>query len=130
MAFRTRWLQEPHILETHFAGVVTSIDLKMAMLEYLGAAQEQPMYFLLDFMEANYVPEKLLDLPLLLQVMNHANTRWLVIVKPEVEASYMTQILTKDRTRVFRDRATAEQFLRKMVAYDSAKAAEDSGSSL
>jgi hypothetical protein len=121
MAFHTKWLDEPYILVTDFAGVVTSIDLKMAMLEYLGASQEQPMYFLLDFMQANYVPEKLLDLPLLLQVMNHANTRWLVIVKPEVEASYMTQILTKDRARVFRDRESAASFLRKMVELESAE---------
>ncbi|MCA9913906.1 MAG: hypothetical protein KC496_11180 [Anaerolineae bacterium] len=126
MAFHTSWLEEPFILATTFSDVVTSIDLKMAMLEYLGAAQEQPTYFLLDFTQANYVPEKLLDLPLLLQVMNHANTRWLAIVKPESEASYMTQILTKDRTRIFRDRESAAYFLRKMIAYDAAEEGDPS----
>lgn len=126
MAFHTTWLDEPYILVTTFSDVVTSIDLKMAMLEYLGAAQEQPTYFLMDFTQANYVPEKLLDLPLLLQVMNHANTRWMAIVKPESDASYMTQLLTKDRSRIYRDRESAVYFLRKMIAYDAAQAGDPS----
>jgi hypothetical protein len=118
MTFRTEWIAEPYILGTSFNSLATVGELNLIMLEYLGAAQEQEIYLLLDFSEVN-VPNGMLTLPSLLQVINHANTRWMGIVKTETSSSYMTKLLSRDKVKMFRDRKTAVDFLRAMVRIDT-----------
>lgn len=117
MAFRTEWVAAPHILGTQFTDSTTVSELKLVFLEYLGAAQEQDIYFLLDFTGV-VVPNQLLTLPSLLQVINHANTRWMVIVKAQSAASYMTKLLNRDKVKIYRERDTALSFLKAMVLSD------------
>lgn len=119
MAFYTTWLHEPHTLYTHFDGHVTGNDLKITMVEYLGALQLQPAYFLMDFLDVNSVPARLLDFPLLLQVLNHGNMQWMVFLKREAQYSVMTQMLSRDKVKTFRDFKSGEAFLRSMVRLDT-----------
>lgn len=125
MPFLSKWVNEPYILKTHYTGRVSGSELKVSMLEYLGAAQTQPMYFMMDFLEADGVPQEMLNLPAILQVINHANTRWLVLIKNESASSYMTQLLTRDKVKTFRDRETALGFLRGMVRIDTGEILTD-----
>lgn len=118
MSFRTEWIDDPYILGTTFNSHATISELNLIMLEYLGAAQEQDVYLLLDFSEVT-VPNGMLTLPSLLQVINHANTRWMGIVKAETSSSYMTKLLTRDKVKMFRDRETAVGFLQAMVRIDT-----------
>jgi len=120
MTFRTEWIDEPYILGTTFNSLATISELNIIMLEYLGAAQEQEVYLLLDFSEVT-VPNGMLTLPSLLQVINHANTKWMGIVKAETSSSYMTKLLTRDKVKMSRDTQTAIDFLRAMVRVDTGK---------
>lgn len=122
MTFRTEWIREPYILGTTFSNNTSVTDLNLIMLEYLGAAQEQKVYFLLDFSNV-VVPNELLSLPSLLQVINHANTKWLGIVKAETSSSYMTKLLTRDKVKMFRTREDAISFLETMVKIDQGEEA-------
>ena len=116
MAFQTEWIVEPYIISTTFTGRTSVHDMKMAMLEYLGAAQqEQNLYILMDFMGAENVPNKLLDMPILAQIINHGNTRWLVIAKEAADSSYMTQFLMRDKVKTVRSREEAIKFLVAMM---------------
>lgn len=117
MAFRTEWVATPYILGTQFEDSTNVSELKLVFLEYLGAAQEQDIYFLLDFTGVA-VPNQLLTLPSLLQVINHANTRWMVIVKAQSAASYMTKLLNREKVKIYRERDTAMSFLKAMVLSD------------
>jgi hypothetical protein len=120
MTFRTEWVATPHILGTRFDDSTNISELKLVFLEYLGAAQEQGVYLLLDFTGVA-VPNQLLTLPSLLQVINHANTRWMVIVKEQSPASYMTKLLNRDKVKIYRERDTALSFLKAMVLSDGLK---------
>lgn len=118
MTFSTEWIFEPYILGTTFENSATVSDLNLIMLEYLGASQEQEMYFLLDFTGVA-VPNAMLSVPSLLQVINHGNTQWLGIVKAETSSSYMTKLLVRDKVKIFRDRQTAIDFLSAMIRIDT-----------
>ena len=120
MAFQTDWVNEPYIMETTYSGRVSGHDLQMSMLEHLGAVQQQELYILLDFSEAERVPSSLLELPALSQVVGHGNTRWLAIVNPEGDTdSYTTHLMVSDKTKIFLNRKSALAFLRGMVRADT-----------
>ena len=118
MTFRTEWIDDSNILSTTFEKHTSLSDLNLIMLEYLGAAQAQKVYLLLDFSQVN-VPNGMLSLPSLLQVINHANTQWFAIVKAESSSSYMTKLLSGDKVKMFRDRKTAVGFLNAMERIDT-----------
>lgn len=118
MSFRTEWLLEPYILGTSFEQHCSVSELHLILLEYLGVVQTQEAYFLLDFSETN-APTGLLTLPALLQVINHANTRLLVIVKPESSYSSMTQLLSRDKVKIMRERQSALDFILAMARLDT-----------
>lgn len=124
MPFLSEWVHEPYILKTHYTGRVSGSELKVSMLEYLGAAQTQPMYFMMDFLDSDGVPNEMLNMPAILQVINHANTRWLILVKHESASSYMTQLLSRDKVKTYRDIETALGFLRAMVRIDTGEILE------
>lgn len=118
MPFNTRWIHNPYILQTEFSEHVSGGDFTTAMLEYLGAAQEQPTYFLLDFTRARHIPARLFELSISSQVINHANTRWFVIVNPDV-TNYETRMLARSKVKVFPNMEMAIGFLRAMVRLDT-----------
>ncbi len=118
MSFRTEWLDEPYILKTTFEENTSAGELNLVMLEYLGAAQEQEIYFLLDFSKV-VVPLDVLKLPSLLQVINHGNTKWVGIVKATSSTSYMTKMLNRDKVKTFHDVDMAIGFLRGMVRLET-----------
>jgi hypothetical protein len=118
MSFRTEWLVESLILSSSFEQHSSVSELHQILLEYLGVAQHQEVYFLMDFSQTN-APAGLLTLPSLLQVINHANTRMLVIVKPESSGySSMTQMLSREKVKIMRERQKAIDFLMTMSRMD------------
>lgn len=125
MPFESNWINEPYILMTTYSGYVTGGDMDTSMLQYLGVAQAQPIYILLDFSEANRVPSKVLELSSISQVINHGNTRWFIIVSPEDQASYATRLLSGSKIKTFNDRASAIAFLRGMIRLDTGKILKD-----
>lgn len=118
MGANIEWIENTNILSCNFDDQPTIRDLNAVMLEFLKSAQAGTVYFLLDFTDVQ-VPSGLLSLPLLLQVINHANTRWLGIVKEESPASYMTQLLSRDKVKTFRDRRSTIAFLEGMARLES-----------
>lgn len=118
MTFRTQWLDEFRILHTTFEGSTSVSELNLVMLEYLGVAQAQDAYFLLDFSDVS-VPNNMLKLPSLVQVINHGNTKWLCIVKADSGVSYMTKLLTGNKVKIFRSTKDATSFLRGMVRLET-----------
>lgn len=119
MSFRTTWVNEPYIIVTEYAGRVTGGELDMNMLEYLGIVQDQPVYILLDFTNADTIPGKLFELSSAGLVINHANTSWFAVVNPAGQPSRATRMLARDSIKVFNDRKAAEGFLRAMVRMDT-----------
>lgn len=125
MAFESTWINEPYILLTEYTGHVTGNDVNLSMLQYLGAAQEQPIYILLDFSKSDYVPHQVLELSSVSQVINHANTRWFVVINPKDKDSYATRLLAGTRIKTFADKPSALAFLRGMVRLDTGKVLTD-----
>jgi len=119
MTFMTKWINEPYIMGTVFTGMVAVNEVDTAMLEYLGALQqEQEMYFLLDFARAASIPTTLLRLSSISQVVNHANTRWFAVVNPVGFDQFTTRLLVRDKVKVFDNRDKGLGFLRGMVRLD------------
>jgi hypothetical protein len=120
MAFHTQWVNEPYIIETQYAGHVSGSEVDMNMLEYLGIVQSQPAYILLDLSKVETLPNQLLQLSSLGQVITHANTAWLAIVMPgQPEYVRTTRMLARDKVKLFPDRVNALSFLRAMVRTDT-----------
>lgn len=119
MTFQTTWINEPYIIVTEYSGRVTGGELDMNMLEYLGIVQDQPVYILLDFSQADTIPGKLFELSSAGLVINHANTCWFAIVNPSGQPSRATRMLARDSIKIFNDRRSAESFLRAMVRIDT-----------
>jgi hypothetical protein len=129
MTFHTEWVNEPYIMETIYEGRVSGNDLQMSMLEHLGAVQEQDLYILLDFSDADRVPPSLLELPALSQVVGHGNMRWLAIVNPEGDTdSYTAHLMVNDKVKIFLNRESAVAFLRGMVRTDTGDVLDASAS--
>lgn len=125
MAFLTKWIHEPYIMGTVFTGMVAVNEIDLAMLEYLGALQqEDEMYFLLDFSRSASIPTSLLRLSSTSQVVNHANTQWFAVVNPVGFDQYTTRLLVRDKVKVFNTREKALGFLRGMVRLDTGIALE------
>ncbi len=118
MAFRTLWINEPHLIGTVYSGNVSLTDLEMSMLEYLGVLQSHKVYILLDFSQAVHVPTSILRLSSMSLVMNHANTQWLGIVSTNQMVSNTTRLLVRQKIKMFSDRNSAIGFLRGMARLD------------
>jgi len=125
MPFQSDWINEPYILMTAYSGYVTGGDMDTSMLQYLGVAQAQPIYILLDFTRADRVPSKVLELSSISQVINHGNTRWFIIVSPKDQASYATRLLSGAKIKTFHDRVSAVAFLRGMIRLDTGEVLTD-----
>lgn len=94
----------------------------MVMLEFLGTAQMQPVYLLLDFSEAQSLPEGVLGLSSASQLVNHGNVCWLAIVNPEkrqTRSQYVTRMLANGKVKMFDGAQNALAFLRGMVRIDT-----------
>jgi hypothetical protein len=121
MSFHTEWVYDPYIIETNYAGHVAGSEVDMNMLEYLGIVQAQSVYILLDLSQVESLPNQLLQLSSLGQVVAHPNTSWVAIVTPgQPEYIRTTRMLaTQDRVKLFQDRESALSFLRAMVRLDT-----------
>ena len=119
MPFQTYWVEAPHIPGTDYSGAVSGFDLNMAMLEYMGALQDQPVYFLMDFSATRGLPNKFFELSASAQVLHHPNTRWCAVVHAgQSRNSYTTRLLARNRVKIFEKRKDAMAFLRAMVQTD------------
>ncbi len=119
MTFLTNWVNEPYIMGTVFTGMVSISEVDTAMLEYLGALQQEAdLYFLLDFARAASIPTSLLRLSSISQVVNHGNTRWFAVVNPVGFDQFTTRLLVRDKVKVFDSREKGLGFLRGMVRLD------------
>jgi hypothetical protein len=119
MPFQTSWLNEPYIILSEYTGHVTGGDFDMNMIEFMGIIQETPLYILVDFSQADYVPARLFELSSPSLVINHANTRWFAAVHPSDTHSRTTRMLARDKVKLFNDRVAAVAFLRGMVRLDT-----------
>lgn len=120
MAFYTEWVNEPYIIETHYAGRIAGSEVDMNMLEYLGIVQIQPVYILLDMSEVESLPNQFLQLSSLGQVIAHPNASWVAIVSPgQADNARTTRMLARDKVKLFADRESALGFLRAMVRVDT-----------
>jgi len=125
MPYQSQWVHEPYIRVTGYVGRVTIEDLKATTLEYLRILQQQKLYCVLDFTESEGgVPSQVLNMPSLLQIINHANTMWLAIISPTGESTYTAQLLIREKVKIFADRATALAFVRAMVRMDTGEVLE------
>ena len=120
MTFHTEWVYDPYIIETRYSGHVAGSEVDMNMLEYLGIAQAQPVYILLDMSQVESLPTQLLQLSSLGQVIAHPNASWVAIVSPgQAENVRTTRMLARDKVKLFADRESALGFLRAMVRVDT-----------
>jgi len=119
MTDQIEWIDKPLIAGITFTEQISITDLNYIMVGFLKIAQKGDVYILLDFSQIN-VPPGLLTLPSLLQVINHANTRWMGVVKRESSTSVLTKMLARDKVKMFRSTENALGFLRGMVRIDQA----------
>lgn len=119
MSFETTWINDPHIICTHYIGRASSRDLMQSATQYLEMLRTQELYIVLDFSQSEGVPHAVMNMPLLLQIITHANTKWLTIVNPSGENSYTARLLVRDKVKVYRDLPTALGFMRGMVRMDT-----------
>ena len=120
MSFSTEWIHEPYIIETHYADHVAASEVDMNMLEYLGIVQIQPVYILLDLSEVKSLPNQLLQISSLGQVIAHPNTASVAIMTPgQPEYIRTTRMLAQDKVKLFQERESALAFLRAMVRVDT-----------
>lgn len=122
MTHQIEWIDKPDILGVTFTEQISISELNAILIEFLKAAQEREIYVLIDFSQIK-VPVGLLSMPSLLQVINHANTRWMGIVKTESSSSVLTKMLSRDKVKMFRDADSAVAFLRGMVRLDKSELA-------
>lgn len=122
MTHQIEWIDKPDILGVTFTEQISISELNAILIEFLKAAQEREIYVLIDFSQIR-VPAGLLSMPSLLQVVNHANTRWMGIVKTESRSSLLTKMLSRDKVKMFRNSENALAFLRGMVRIDKSEPA-------
>lgn len=120
MTFHTEWVYDPYIIETRYSGLVSASEVDMNMLEYLGIVQAQAVYILLDLSKVDSLPNQLLQLSSLGQVIAHPNASWVGIVTPgQPEYIRTTRMLAQDKVKLFQERESALSFLRAMLRVDT-----------
>ncbi len=121
MPYSTNWVHAPYIIETTYVGNITIYDLNLALLEYFGTLQMQPLYVLLDFGRTRARPHKMLDTPAAPMVLQHDNLRWIALVNEQGFYSRTTDLLVQDKLKLYNNRDDALAFLRGMVRADTGK---------
>lgn len=121
----TRWKHEPYILDTTFTGILSVDEIDEIMNDYLGRLNEgASLYLMVNFARAVSIPTTLLQMDSVVEVLNHANLQWLVMVNPVGFDSNTTRLLAQDKVKVFESKEKALGFLRGMVRLDTGIALE------
>lgn len=120
MPYMTRWIHEPYILDTTFTGILSVSEIDEVMNDYLARLTEQSsLYILVNFARAVTIPTTLLQMDSVVEVLNHENLQWLVMVNPVGFDSNTTRLLAQDKVKVFDNKEKALGFLRGMVRLDT-----------
>jgi hypothetical protein len=120
MPFMTNWVHKPYIVKSVFTGIVSIIEVDAVMRDYLSKLNADHMlYFMIDFERAASIPTTLLQIDSIIEVINHVNTQWFVIVNPVGFDSNTTHLLMQDKVKIVNTKAKALGFLRAMVRLDT-----------
>ena len=120
MPFMTSWVHHPYIVRSVFTGIVSIIEVDAVMRDYLSKLNDgHVLYFMIDFERAAAIPTTLLQIDSIIDVINHANTRWFTIANPVGFDSNTTHLLMRDKVKIMDTKAKALGFLRAMVRLDT-----------
>ena len=120
MPFMTQWVNPPHIVKSVFTGIVSISEVDTLMRDYLSKLDDNlALYFMVDFERAISIPTTLLQIDSIIEVINHENTRWFVVVNPIGFDSTTTHLLTQDKVKIMSAKDKALGFLRGMVRLDT-----------
>ena len=112
------WIEEPYIIATDYSGNVTEDDSEKTLKFLLEAVQKGPLYNLVDMREATTIHNNVFRMRPVVDLINHPNTQWVVVVKPNVIAKFAIQVLVRHKAKVFDTREEAEAFLRERLNAD------------
>jgi hypothetical protein len=116
MPVKIYWLQEPTILANDYTGDVNMDDSEEVIKFSLDAVARNPVYILVDMREAASIHNNVLKMGSVVELINHPNTRWLAVVRPNVLAKFVLQVLVRHKAKVFDTREEAEIFLRERAS--------------
>lgn len=120
MPFMTTWVHKPYIVKTVFTGITSITEVDAVMRDYLTKLDDgNGLYCLVDFERVINIPTTLLQMDSIIEVINHSNTRWFVVVNSIGFDSTTTHLLTQDKVKVMSAKDKAIGFLRGMVRLDT-----------
>lgn len=120
MPFSTNWVHSPYIVRSVFTGFVSVDEVDAVMRDYLAKLNAgHTLYFVLDFERAISIPTTLLQVDSIIDVINHDETRWFVVVNPVGFDSTTTNLLTQDKVKIMGTKNKALGFLKGMVRLDT-----------
>lgn len=126
MPYMTNWIHKPYIVNSVFIGIVSIIEVDTVMRDYLSKLDDGLLlYFMVSFERAASIPTALLQLGSIIEVINHANTQWFVVINPTGFDSNTTHLLTQDKVKIWTTKDKALSFLRGMVRLDTGITFED-----
>jgi len=116
----TRWIHEPYILDTTFTGLLSVDEVDEVMNDYLSKLDnDSQLYIMVNFSRAVTIPTTLLQMESVIEVLNHDNMQWIVLVNPTGFDSNTTRLLAQDKVKVLDNKDNALGFLRGMVRLDT-----------
>jgi len=114
------WVHTPYIVKSVFTGIISITEVDAVMRDYLTKLNDgNELYFLVDFERVINIPTTLLQMDSIIEVINHSNTRWFVLVNSVGFDSTTTHLLTQDKVKVMGGKDKAIGFLRGMVRLDT-----------
>ncbi|MBN1964132.1 MAG: STAS/SEC14 domain-containing protein [Anaerolineae bacterium] len=122
MPYEIKWLDEPHIIATTVQGSLNSTELRALLAEEIAFAAQSPLpdvYVLRDMGQVETITADVGALRDLAAQLNESKVAFVALVKPNLLVRYLTELvrlLAPIRMRTFDDRATAETFLRDLMA--------------
>ncbi|MFP4323239.1 MAG: hypothetical protein ACLFTK_12365 [Anaerolineales bacterium] len=124
MAYDVYWIQEPHLISADYSGPVSVDDLDAVIAFCLPAADNNPVYFLIDMHASTSWPANILKLASLNRLLDHPNTRWFALVGHNPFLKFVIQLSRRStKVKFFEVRADAVEFLQERVTeeinYDS-----------
>ena len=120
MSFSTNWVHSPYIVRSVFTGYVSIDEVDAVMRDYLAKLDDgHALYFIVDFERAVSIPTTLLQIDSIIEVINHIETKWFVVVNPAGFDSTTTHLLSQDKVKIMESKNKALGFLRGMVRLDT-----------
>lgn len=120
MPYMSRWINEPYILCTTFTGNINVDEVDTLMQEYLERLDERSsIYIMVNFARAASIPTTLLQMDSIIDVLNHDNVKWFILINPTGFDSNTTRLLAQDKVKILDTKDNALGFLRGMVRLDT-----------